>query len=129
MLRMRASHSTREIGYSRAKPLPPWICSALSAAAQATRAREQLRHARLEVAAPALVLGAGGEIGDLAGDVDLDRHHDELVGDAGEMDDRLAELDALLGVSEPELEGALRHAHRPRGRLDAGRSRTSPSAA
>ncbi len=34
---MRASHKTREIGYSSANPLPPWICSALSAAAQATR--------------------------------------------------------------------------------------------
>src|ERR1051326_8877307 len=38
MERIRASHSTRETGYSSAKPLPPWICTALSAAAQATRA-------------------------------------------------------------------------------------------
>src|SRR5215472_9444742 len=38
MLRTRASHSTREIGYSSAKPLPPWICSAPSAADQAIRA-------------------------------------------------------------------------------------------
>src|SRR5262245_16948501 len=36
--RMRASHNRRDTGYSRAKPLPPWICTALSAAAQATRA-------------------------------------------------------------------------------------------
>ena len=36
--RIRASHKTREIGYSSAKPLPPWICTALSAADQATRA-------------------------------------------------------------------------------------------
>src|SRR6185295_10859488 len=42
MLRMRASHKTRLIGYSSANPLPPWICSALSAAAQATRAASSL---------------------------------------------------------------------------------------
>ncbi len=36
--RMRASQSRRLTGYSRAKPLPPWIWRALSAAAQATRA-------------------------------------------------------------------------------------------
>ena len=61
---------------------------------------EQLRHARFEVAAPACVLGAAGEIGELTGDVDLDRHHRQLVGDAREMDDRLAELHALLGVAQ-----------------------------
>src|SRR6185503_901275 len=38
MLRMRASHKMREAGNSSAKPLPPWICTALSAFAQATRA-------------------------------------------------------------------------------------------
>ena len=32
----------REIGNSTAKPLPPWICTALSAAAQATRAPSSL---------------------------------------------------------------------------------------
>src|SRR5262249_3668690 len=36
--RMRASQSSREAGNSSANPLPPWICTALSAAAQATRA-------------------------------------------------------------------------------------------
>ena len=35
MLRILASHNTRLIGYSRAKPLPPWICNELSAAVQA----------------------------------------------------------------------------------------------
>ena len=45
--------------------------------------------------------GAAGEIGDLARDVDLDRHHRELVGDAREIDQRLAELHALLGVAQP----------------------------
>ena len=34
----RIGQHAAEIGYSMAKPLPPWICSALSAAAQATRA-------------------------------------------------------------------------------------------
>src|SRR5436190_2015342 len=38
MLRMRASHNTRDTGYSIAKPFPPWTWTALSAAAQATRA-------------------------------------------------------------------------------------------
>src|SRR5262249_41652083 len=38
MLRMRASQRIRETGNSSAKPLPPWICTALSALAQATRA-------------------------------------------------------------------------------------------
>jgi hypothetical protein len=36
--RMRASHRMREIGNSIAKPLPPWICTALSALDQAMRA-------------------------------------------------------------------------------------------
>src|SRR6185436_2292785 len=40
--RMRASHNTRLTGYSSAKPLPPWIWSALSAAAQAARAASSL---------------------------------------------------------------------------------------
>ena len=47
MLRMRASHKNARDCVLSAKPLPPWICSALSADAQATRA-EQLRHAGLE---------------------------------------------------------------------------------
>src|SRR5215467_13630897 len=42
MLRMRASHRMRETGNSSAKPLPPWICTALSALAQATRAAKSL---------------------------------------------------------------------------------------
>src|SRR5262245_10918921 len=36
--RMRASQRIRETGNSSAKPLPPWICTALSALAQAMRA-------------------------------------------------------------------------------------------
>ena len=120
MLRMRASHSTRLIGYSSAKPLPPWICSALSAAAQATRAREQLGHAGFEIAALAVVLVAGGEIGELARHHDLDRHHRQLVSHPRELDERLAELLALHRIMQPEFKRLLRHADRARGGLDAG---------
>src|SRR3954449_230557 len=42
MLRMRASQRMREIGNSSVNPLPPWICTALSAAAHATRAASSL---------------------------------------------------------------------------------------
>ena len=80
--RMRASHSTREIGYSSAKPLPPWICRALSAAPR-DPGGEELRHAGLEVAAPPLVLGAAGEIGELARDVDLGGHEGSLSATRG----------------------------------------------
>ena len=90
---------------------------------------EQLGHAGFEVAAPALVLGAAGEISDLAGDVQLHRHHRQLVGDARELDQRLAELDALLGVAQPQLERALRHARPPARPSGCGRSRRSPSVA
>ena len=94
ILRMRASHRMRETGNSSAKPLPPWICTALSAAAQATRAARELRHAGFEIAAPAGILLPRRVIGELARDHDFDRHHGELVGDAREIDDRLAELHA-----------------------------------
>src|SRR5262249_36524479 len=42
ILSMRASHRIRDTGNSRAKPLPPCTCTALSAAAQATRAASSL---------------------------------------------------------------------------------------
>jgi hypothetical protein len=38
MLRIRASHKMRDTGNLSAKPLPPWICTALSALVHATRA-------------------------------------------------------------------------------------------
>ena len=126
MLRMRASHSTRLTGYSSAKPLPPWICRALSAAAQATRAREQLGHAGLEVAAPALVLLARGEIGELARDHDLDRHHRELVGDAREGDQiGLPNCLRSCGVAQAELEGRTGPRRWRARRSGCGRSRRS----
>jgi hypothetical protein len=40
----------------------------------------------------------GAEIGQLPRDHDLDRHHRQLVGDAREFDQRLAELLAVLGI-------------------------------
>ena len=66
------------------------------------------------------VLLARGEVGELAGDHDLDRHHRELAVDAREGDQRLAELLAVLGVAQAELERALRDADGAGGGLDAG---------
>ena len=119
ILRMRASHRMRDTGNSSAKPLPPWICTALSASAQATRAAEQLGHAGLEVAAAAGILLARGVIGELARDHDLRRHHGDLVGDAREPDDRPAELHAVLRVVERLLHRRLGDADGARRGLDA----------
>src|SRR6478672_5749155 len=99
--RMRASHNTRLTGYSSAKPLPPWIWSALSAAA--------------------CVLLARGEISELAGKQDLGRHHHQLVRHARKAHDRLAELDALGAVAQPEVERGLGHADGPSRGLNARR--------
>ncbi len=60
---------------------------------------DQLGHAGLQVAALALVLLAGGEIGQLAHAHDLGGHHGQLVVDAGKLEDRLAELLAVQGVA------------------------------
>ena len=51
----------------------------------------------------------------------LDRHPDQLVGDARKRQDRLAELDPLPGVAERRFERAARHADRARRGLDARR--------
>src|SRR5712692_9931537 len=61
---------------------------------------EQLGHAGLEIAAAAGILLPRREIGELARDHDLGRHHRDLVGDSGEIADRLAELLALLRIGE-----------------------------
>src|SRR5262249_47839854 len=71
---------------------------------------QELRHAGLEIAAFARILLPRREVSELACDHDFDRHHRDLVGDAGKIDDRLAELLALLGVGEGLLHGRLRHA-------------------
>jgi hypothetical protein len=59
-------------------------------------------------------------VGELAGDHDLDRHQRELAVDAREGDQRLAELLAVLGVAQGELERVLRDADGAGGGLDAG---------
>jgi hypothetical protein len=75
---MRASHRMREILYSSAKPLPPWIWKAVRRACGDAR-----EHAGLEIAAPHFIPAAA--LADLAGDHDLRRHHGDLVGDAGKL--------------------------------------------
>src|ERR1700694_6066672 len=74
-----------------------------------TRA-EKLGHAGLEVAALPLVLRAPGEIGDLAGDVNLDRHHCELVRDARKVDQCFSAFYALPGGAGGGRGGAPRGA-------------------
>jgi hypothetical protein len=56
--------------------------------------RQELRHAGLEIAAASGIILPRRIIGELARDHDLDRHHGDLVGDAREIGDRLAELHA-----------------------------------
>jgi len=62
MLRMRASARMRLIGCSTQKPVAPWFCTALSAAASDARGGE-LWPCASRFAAAALVLGLGGEPG------------------------------------------------------------------
>ena len=47
MLRMRASHSTREIAYSSAKPLPPWDLQGVVGRRPGDTGAEELGHAGL----------------------------------------------------------------------------------
>src|SRR5262245_57790963 len=65
---------------------------------------QQFGHAGFEIAAFAAVLAAGGEIGELPDRHEFGGDHDELVGDAREIEDFLAELPALDGVFETEFE-------------------------
>ncbi len=81
---------------------------------------EQLGHARLDVAPSPLVLLARCEIGELARRDRLSQHHDELVGDAREIEDGLAELSALQRIAEAQLIGSPADADGARRRLDAG---------
>src|SRR5215510_7763896 len=118
---MRASQSNRDTGNSSAKPLPPWICTALSAAAQATRAVQIHGGNGFEVAALAGILLPRREICELPRQHDFGRHHGELVSNAREIDDRLAELPALAGITQRLVERRLRQANRARGGLDARR--------
>ena len=50
-----------------------------------------------------------------------DRHHGDLVGDAREVGDRLAELHAFFGIAQRLLHRRLRHADGARRGLDARR--------
>ena len=68
-----------------------------------------------------MVLFPGREIGQLAGDHDFHCHHGQLAGDAGEVDQRLAELLAVDGVLHAHVQRSLGHADGARGGLDAGR--------
>src|SRR5258708_28545912 len=82
---------------------------------------QKLRHPCLEVAAAALVLFPRRVIADLACDHDLGRHHGDLVGNTGKRHELLAELDALVGISDGLFHGRLGDADRARRGLDAGR--------
>ena len=81
---------------------------------------QQLGHARLHVTATTLILFPSGEIGELTGDHDLHRHHRQLAGDAGEFDQRLAELLAILGILHADIHRGLSDTDGARGGLDAG---------
>src|SRR5262249_18926011 len=65
---------------------------------------EQLGHAGLEVAAPALVLLARGKIGELARDRDLRGHHGELVAHTREIEDALARLLAVERIAQAHVQ-------------------------
>ncbi len=82
---------------------------------------QQLRHAGLEVAAPSGVFLAGCKIGELTRDHDLDRHHDDLVGDAREIVDRLAELLPVQRIAQAEIHRRLRDTNGAGRCLDARR--------
>ena len=120
MLRMRASQRIREIGYSSAKPLPPWIWSALSADDPGDARGEELRHAGLDVAPFPGVLRARGEVGELARGQHLGRHDRELVADARERREAASRTGPARSRSaSPDRARRLRDADRARGGLDA----------
>ena len=58
-------------------------------------------------------------LGELARDHDLDRHHVDLVCDARDIGDRLAEMHALERIAERVFERLLRHADGARRGLNA----------
>src|SRR6202012_5795773 len=107
MLRMRASASTRLTGCSTAKPVPPWIWTALSAAAQAMGAATSLAMPASRSQRRPRGLGSAGDPGRAAGTRQRGRHQGQLVGDAREGGQGLAELAALEGVVEGEVERVL----------------------
>ena len=82
---------------------------------------KQLCHTCFEVAAAAFVLFAGREVGQLARDHDFDRHHCQFGCHTWEVDQRLAELLAILRVFHALIQRGLRDADGAGGGLDAGR--------
>src|SRR3546814_5996374 len=74
---------------------------------------EQLRHARLDIAALAAVLRARRGIAQFARHHEIDEAHRQLVGDARKMNDRLAELLAGERSEEhtTELQSLMRNAY------------------
>ena len=91
--------------------------------------RQELRHAGLEVAAPAGILLPRRIIGELARDHDLDRHHGDLVGDAREIGDRLAELHARERIAAAPVPAPIAPRRWRAPRSGCARIRKSPSAA
>ena len=81
---------------------------------------QELCHARFQITAAARILFARRGVAELAGRHDFGGHEGELVGHARELDDGLAELLAVTGVFQAEIEGILRHADGAGGGLDAG---------
>ena len=96
MLKMRASQSTRLIGIFEREAVAAVDLQRVIRRRPGHARGQQLGHACFEVAAVAAILLARGEIGELARDHGFGRHHGDLVRDAREIDDRLAELLALL---------------------------------
>src|SRR5579883_2502037 len=80
---------------------------------------EELRHARLEVAALAAVLHRGRLADEEPRRLDLGGHVGELELDRLVLADGLAERPALLRVADGVLEGRLRHTDRAGGDVDA----------
>ena len=84
------------------------------------RARgDQLRHARIDIAALPAILLARGAISEFARHHDLTDHQRQLVRHAGEFQQRLSELAALCGIGQREIEGVPGDADGARRGLDA----------
>ncbi len=81
---------------------------------------QKLGHTGLKIAAVAVVFFPCAEIGQLSGDHDLDRHHRQFVGNAGEVDQGFAELLAVLGVLHRYVQSRLGHTNCAGRCLDAG---------
>src|SRR5262249_22741461 len=79
---------------------------------------QQLGHARLDIATLAVILRARRRVRQLTSHRCFDDHQRELVGHARELDERTAELLAIVCVAPPEVERAPRNASGARRRLN-----------